>query len=154
MKTIEDKLHIAHELGRIAGAAECIEDEGTRDTIYGAAESLFDGLLAEAVEEERDILPALKLIQKAEYEAAAEKAYAPRQPSPPDPFDYAEVEDSEEPEPKKETNFDRITKSPEVLAEFLGEELSRCPDDMAGKQCNEMCIACWLERLNEEAKDE
>ena len=147
MKTLEDKLHIAHELGRIAGAAECIEDEGTRDTIYGASESLFEGLLTEAAEE-----------AKASREKTASLINL-AQNYPPDPFDYAGVEDSEEPEPKKETNFDRLTKSPEVLGYMLATNASECPR----KKCpyddrrdpgEDACVRCLTDWLNEEAKEE
>lgn len=53
MKTIKDKLQAAYELGRIAGAAETIDDEATRDCIYGSAQTLFDGVLTEAPEPRR-----------------------------------------------------------------------------------------------------
>jgi hypothetical protein len=144
MKTIEDKLQAAYELGRIVVAAECFADEDVRNTVCGAAHALFDGLLTEAGEE-----------AKASREMTAGLIRL-AQNYPPDPFDLVEPGElvEKEPEPKKQTNFDRITKSPEVLAEFLGEELSRCPDEMAGKQCNELCIFCWLDQLNKEVEDE
>lgn len=140
MKTIEDKLHIAHELGRIAGAAECIEDEGTRDTIYGAAESLFDGLLTEAAEEAAE--EARRLVRSTcDY--------------PPDPFDFVETGEmvEKEPEPKKQTNFARLTKSPEALAAFMVEDVERCPPDIVFDACPDTtdCVKCWADWLNEEA---
>lgn len=144
MKTIEDKLHIAHELGRIAGAAECIEDEGTRDAIYGAAESLFDGLLAEAGEE-----------VKASREKTANLIRL-AQNYPPDPLDFVETGEmvEKEPDPKKETNFDRITKCPAAMVSFMNEEIVRCPPGMEGKVCDDECTKCWLNWLNEEVKEE
>ena len=54
MKTIEDYLQIAFSLGHIAGAAETIEDEYTRDSIYEKAQSLFDIVIREAAERDTD----------------------------------------------------------------------------------------------------
>jgi len=159
VKTIEDKLHIAHELGRIAGAAECIEDEGTRDTIYGAAESLFDGLLTEAGED----LRTDAAYWKQKYEDAIEfnKPRLVRSTSdyPPDPFDFVETGEMVEKEPKKETNFDRLTKSPEVLGYALATNAhecprEKCPYDDRHDPSEDACVRCFTDWLNEEAKEE
>lgn len=149
MKTTEDKLHIAHELGRIAGAAECIEDEGTRDTIYGAAESLFDGMLTVAGEE-----------AKASREKTASLIKL-AQNYPPDPFDLAETGEmvEKEPAPKKETNFARITKSPEVLGYVLATNAhecprEKCPYDDRRDPGKDACVRCLTDWLKEEAREE
>ena len=54
MKTIEDYLQIAFALGKIAGAAETIEDEFTRDSIYGSACELLDEVIREAAERDTE----------------------------------------------------------------------------------------------------
>lgn len=74
---------------------------------------------------------------------------------PPDPFDFVETGEmvEKEPEPKRHTNFDRITKSPEVLADRLLTEFDICPPDMVSADCEERgtCDGCWVRWLNEEA---
>ena len=54
MKTIEDYMRVAFDLGKIAGAAETIEDEFTRDSIYGSACELLDEVIREAAERDTD----------------------------------------------------------------------------------------------------
>lgn len=44
----EDTALIIFTLGEIAGAAETLEDEATRDTIHGAAHDLLDIIKANA----------------------------------------------------------------------------------------------------------
>ena len=79
---------------------------------------------------------------------------------PPDVFDFVATGEmvEKEPEPKKQTNFDRITKSPEVLARDLAENVYRCPRggcpyidiDRHGPS-KEDCTRCLTDWLNEEA---
>ena len=54
MKSIEDYMRVAFDLGKIAGAAETIEDEFTRDSIYGSAHDLLSGVIDAAKEEHAD----------------------------------------------------------------------------------------------------
>lgn len=154
MKTIEDKLQAAYELGRISGASECIEDEGTRTTIYRALGSLFDGLLVEAAEDEKVREEGASALRKAYAEVVVDRATGVRS-CPPDPFDFVETGEmvEKEPEPKKQTNFARITKSPEAFATVMNEELDRCPPKVAQSDCadNPDCVKCWTDWLNEEA---
>lgn len=44
------------------------------------------------------------------------------------------------------TNFQRITESPEKLAEFINEAPS-CPPT-SSDECSENCQKCWLDWLN------
>ena len=156
MKTIEDKLQAAHELGRIVGAAECFADEDVHNTVCGAAHALFDGLLTEAGED----LRTDAAYWRRKYEDAIEfnKPHLGRPTSdyPPDPFDFVETGEMVEKDinvPSKKTNFDRITESPEVLADRLLNEFDICPPDMVDADCKERgtCDGCWVRWLNEEA---
>ena len=52
MKTIEDYMRVAFDLGKIAGAAETIEDEYTRDSIYGSACELLDEVIRVAADKD------------------------------------------------------------------------------------------------------
>lgn len=63
------------------------------------------------------------------------------------------VPDKDPPLMRRHTNFDRITKSPEVLADRLLNEFDICPPDMVSKDCEERgaCDGCWVRWLNEEA---
>ena len=153
MKTIEDKLHAAHELGRIAGAAECFADEDVRNTVCGAAHALFDGLLTEAAEDEKVREEGASALQHAYAKVVVDRAVGDY---PPDPFDFVatgEMVEAPEPEPKGRTNFDRLTKSPEALATFMVEEAERCPPDIVFDACPDTtdCVKCWADWLNEEA---
>ena len=56
--------------------------------------------------------------------------------------------------PKKESNFDRITNSPETMAEFMHEMIGRCPPGLAMFVCSKDCSRCWEEWLNKEASDD
>ena len=146
MKTIEDKLQAAHELGRIVGAAECFADEDVRNTVCGAAHALFDGLLTEAAEE-----------AEASRETTASLIRLD-QNYPPDPFDFVETEEmvEKEPEPKKQTNFDRITTDVKSLAMYLTD----LPECDRGKTCpfnggkelptQDDCFGCTVQWLYEE----
>ena len=121
MKTIEDKLQAAHELGRISGAAECFADEDVRNTVCGAARALFDGLLTEAAEEERHPRDTVK--------GSLWNIW-------------------------RGTSFSRITKSPEVLARNLVENVYECPRGGCPDRhdpSKEDCVRCLTDWLNEEA---
>ena len=153
MKTIEDKLQAAHELGRIIGAAECFADEDVRNTVCGAAHVLFDGLLIEAAEDEKVREEGASALRHAYAKVVVDRAM---DDYPPDPFDFVEtgeMVEAPEPEPKRQTNFARITKSPEVLADRLLNEFDICPPDMVDTDCKERgtCDGCWVRWLNEEA---
>lgn len=155
MKTIEDKLQAAYELGRIVGAAECFADEDVRNTVCGAANVLFDGLLIAAGED----LRTNAAYWKQKYEDAIEfnkpRLVRPTSDYPPDPFDFVETGEmvEKEPEPKKQTNFSRLTKSPEAFATFMVEEEKRCPPDIVFDVCPDTpdCVKCWTDWLKEEA---
>lgn len=54
MKTIEDYMRVAFDLGKIAGAAETIEDEFTRDSIYGSACDMLGIVIGEAAERDTE----------------------------------------------------------------------------------------------------
>ena len=131
MKTIEDYLQIAFSLGKIAGAAETIEDENTRDSIYEKAQSLFDGTLEEALEEEN--------LRKAEVRELQKRAVAEAVGISPAPV-------------QKNTNFTELTRSPEALAEFLGEQPYCGRGEVIG-DCDEKCIPCVLKWLNAEVAE-
>ena len=151
MKTIEDKLQAAHELGRIVGAAECFVDEDVRNTVCGAARALFDGLLIEAAEDEKVREEGASALRHAYAKVVVNRAVGD---CPPDPFDFVETGEmvEKEPEPKRQTNFARLTKSPEALATFMNDELDRCPPKVGQSDCadNSDCVKCWTDWLNEE----
>ena len=63
MKTIEDYMRVAFDLGKIAGAAETIEDEYTRDSIYGSACELLDEVIREASKIETECQHAKGIVQ-------------------------------------------------------------------------------------------
>lgn len=124
MLTIEEYLERAKYLGRIEGMAETIEDEATRDGLYGDAEYLFGYLVNDATEDDNERNNAMHRLQQ-------------------DVVEYAMVM----PEPKHEnTNFTEITKSPESLAEYLSA-LPCCPTGEANCPDDEDCFVClckWL----------
>lgn len=77
---------------------------------------------------------------------------------PPDPFDFVETGEmvEKETEPKKQTNFARLTKSPEALARNLAENVYECPRggcpyDDRHDPSKEDCVRCLTDWLNEEA---
>ena len=131
MKTIEDYLRIAFSLGQIAGAAEAIEEQYPRDSIYGTAQSLFEGTLEEALEEERQRKAEVRELQKRAVAEAVGISPAPVQ---------------------KNTNFTELTRSPEALAEFLGEQPYCGRGEVIG-DCDEKCIPCVLKWLNAEVAE-
>ena len=59
MRTIEDTLQAVYEIGRVAGAAETLKDEQTRDCIFGSAQAVHDGLLEEAIEDDEHLRAAI-----------------------------------------------------------------------------------------------
>jgi len=63
MKTIEDYMRVAFDLGKIAGAAETIEDEFTRDSIYGSACDLCGEVIREASKIETECQHAKGIVQ-------------------------------------------------------------------------------------------
>lgn len=148
MKTIENKLQAAHDLGRIVGAAECFADEDVRNTVCGAAHALFDGLLTEAEEDEKVREEGASALRYAYTKVVVDRAVGDY---PPDPFDFVETGEmvEKEPEPKKQTNFSELTKSPESLAEFLSAQPYCGRGEVVG-DCNEDCYPCVLKWLNEE----
>ena len=158
MKTIEEKLRAAFELGRIAGAAETIDDEATRDLIYGSAAALFDGLLTEAGEDERAREEGTRELRDAYSKVVVDCAMGA---FPPDPFDFVatgEMVESPEPKPTRQTNFTRLTKSPGTLARNLAENVyecprGECPYDDRHDPSKEDCVRCLTDWLNEEAED-
>ena len=123
MLTIEEYLDRAKYIGRIQGAAETIEDEATRDGLYGDAEYLFGYLVEDATNDDNERNNALHRLQ----------------------------EEVSKPVPGPTTNFARITQSPEELAGILCDVVcpvgkDRCPED-------EDCISCTVKWLNEVAYD-
>ena len=146
MKTIEDYMRVAFDLGKIAGAAEAIEEQYPRDSIYGTAHSLFDGTLEEALEEENQRKAEIRELQKR---AVAEAAGLPMLDYRPAPDDVI-VQRADGTPAQKQTNFSVLTKSPETLAEYLGEQ-PYCGRGEVRGDCDEKCIPCVLEWLNMEA---
>ena len=64
MLTIEEYLDRAKYIGRIQGAAETIEDEATRDGLYGDAEYLFGYLVEDATNDDNERNNALHRLQE------------------------------------------------------------------------------------------
>ena len=129
MLTIEEYLERAKYIGRIQGAAETIEDEATRDGIYGDAEFLFGYLVDDAID-----------------------AYENKSEDDIDEIMWA----STTPE-RAETNFDRLTQSPESLAVFLAQNAEACvrgectrPEDPTLNEC----VQCMIDWLKEEHTDD
>ena len=129
MLTIEEYLERAKYIGRIQGAAETIEDEATRDGIYGDAEYLFGYLVDDAID-----------------------AYENKSEDDIDEIMWA----STAPE-RAETNFDRLTQSPESLAVFLAQNAEACargectrPEDPTLNEC----VQCMIDWLKEEHTDD
>ena len=129
MLTIEEYLDRAKYIGRIQGAAETIEDEATRDGIYGDAEYLFGYLVDDAID-----------------------AYENKSEDDIDEIMWA----STAPE-RAETNFDRLTQSPESLAVFLAQNAEACvrgectrPEDPTLNEC----VQCMIDWLREEHTDD
>ena len=156
MKTIEDYMRVAFDLGKIAGAAEAIEEQYPRDSIYGTAHSLFDGTLEEALEEENQRKAEIRELQKR---AVAEAAGLPMLDDRPAPDDVIVQRADGDPAQdyqasRRWTHFCGITETPEKLAEFMVIEGDRCPPHVVSADCNETsdCIKCWLDWLNMEAK--
>ena len=129
MLTIEEYLERAKYIGRIQGAAETIEDEATRDGIYGDAEYLFGYLVDDAID-----------------------AYENKSEDDIDEIMWA----STAPE-RAETNFDRLTQSPESLAVVLAQNAEACargectrPEDPTLNEC----VQCMIDWLKEEHTDD
>lgn len=129
MLTIEEYLDRAKYIGRIQGAAETIEDEATRDGIYGDAEYLFGYLVDDAID-----------------------AYENKSEDDIDEIMWA----STAPE-RAETNFDRLTQSPKSLAVFLAQNAEACvrgectrPEDPTLNEC----VQCMIDWLKEEHTDD
>ena len=156
MKTIEDYLQIAFSLGQIAGAAEAIEEQYPRDSIYGTARSLFDGTLEEALEEENQRKAEVRELQKRAVAEAVGLTMLDYRPAPDDVIvqraDGTPAQDYQA--SRRWTHFCDITETPEKLAEFMMSEEDRCPPHVVSAECNETsdCIKCWLDWLNAEVK--
>lgn len=156
MKTIEDYMRVAFDLGKIAGAAETIEDEYTRDSIYEKAQSLFDGTLEEALEEELQRKAEVRELQKRAVAEAVGLPMLDDRPAPDDVIvqraDGGPAQDYQA--SRRWTHFCDITETPEKLANFMMSEEDRCPPHVVSADCNETsdCVKCWLNWLNMEAK--
>ena len=129
MLTIEEYLERAKYIGRIQGAAETIEDEATRDGLYGDAEYLFGYLVDDAIDA---------------YENKSED-------------DIDEIMWASTAQERAETNFDRLTQSPESLAVFLAQNAEACvrgectrPEDPTLNEC----VQCMIDWLKEEHTDD
>ena len=130
MLTIEEYMERAKYIGRIQGAAETIEDEATRDGIYGDAEYLFGYLVEDARADYR-------FVERNEIDELLCQ-------TPTDPA-------------RAETNFDRLTQSPESLAVFLAQNAEACvrgectrPEDPTLNEC----VQCMIDWLREEHTDD
>ena len=130
MLTIEEYLDRAKYIGRIQGAAETIEDEATRDGLYGDAEYLFGYLVEDARADYR-------FVERNEIDELLRQT-----PTAPE---------------RAETNFDRLTQSPESLAVFLAQNAEACargectrPEDPTLNEC----VQCMIDWLREEHTDD
>ena len=130
MLTIEEYLERAKYIGRIQGAAETIEDEATRDGLYGDAEYLFGDLVEDARADYR-------FVERNEIDELI--CQTPAAPA------------------RAETNFDRLTQSPESLAVFLAQNAEACvrgectrPEDPTLNEC----VQCMIDWLKEEHTDD
>jgi len=129
MLTIEEYLDRAKYIGRIQGMAETIEDEATRDGLYGDAEYLFGYLVDDAI----------GAYENKSEDDIDEIMWAPAAPA------------------RAETNFDRLTQSPESLAVFLAQNAEACargectrPEDPTLNEC----VQCMIDWLKEEHTDD
>jgi len=130
MLTIEEYLERAKYIGRIQGMAETIEDEATRDGLYGDAEYLF-GYLSE------DARADYRFEERNEIDELL--CQTPAAPA------------------RAETNFDRLTQSPKSLAVFLAQNAEACvrgectrPEDPTLSEC----VQCMIDWLREEHTDD
>ena len=129
MLTIEEYLERAKYIGRIQGMAETIEDEATRDGLYGDAEYLFGYLVDDAID----------AYENKSEDDIDEIMWAPTAPE------------------RAETNFDRLTQSPKSLAVFLAQNAEACvrgectrPEDPTLNEC----VQCMIDWLKEEHTDD
>ena len=131
MLTIEEYLERAKYIGRIQGAAETIEDEATRDGIYGDAEYLFGYLVDDAIDgyenKSEDEIDEL-LCQTPAATAVAE------------------------------TNLDWLYHHPEELATLIYCPMPSptCPheEEVASTDDDDVCHRCLLDWLKEEHTDD
>lgn len=127
MLTIEEYLERAKYIGRIQGAAETIEDEATRDGIYGDAEYLFGYLVDDAIDG---------------YENKSEDGIDEilRMPIAP---------------ARAETNLDWLYQNPEKLADIITCPYYDCPHmDEPNVGGDNVCNPCALNWLREEHTDD
>lgn len=145
MRTIEDTLQAVYEIGRVAGAAETLKDEQTRDCIFGSAQAVYDGLLEEAIEEDKRREEVLNDFRQQAFTAPM----IDWRPAPNDVL----VQKAGAP-----TNFDRITADVKSLALFLSDlpncgRKDRCPySSNEVISTDDECFECTLKWLYEEAK--
>ena len=128
MLTIEEYLERAKYIGRIQGAAETIEDEATRDGLYGDAEYLFGYLVEDATEDDNERNNALHRLQ----------------------------EEVSKPVPGPTTNLDWLYHHQEKLVDLLNCPYHDCirEDETEHGVGESVCGQCVLDWLKEEHTDE
>lgn len=136
MLTIEEYLERAKYIGRIQGMAETIEDEATRDGLYGDAEYLFGYLVEDATGDDNERNNALRRLQQ-------------------DVVEYAMVK----PEPKHEnTNLEWLYSHPEELAALIYCPMPSptCPheEEVESTDDDDVCHRCLLDWLKKEHTDD
>ena len=148
MLTIEEYLDRAKYIGRIQGAAETIEDEATRDGLYGDAEYLFGYLVEDATNDDNERNNALHRLQ--------EEAITPELLIDYPPFTDDIITQTADIAPKqKQTNLDWLYHHPEELADIITCPYHDCIH-MDGPNVGDdnVCKPCAVNWLREEHTDD
>ena len=131
MLTIEEYLDRAKYIGRIQGMAETIEDEATRDGLYGDAEYLFGYLVEDARADYR-------FVERNEIDELI--CQTPAAPA------------------VAETNLEWLYSHPEELAALIYCPMPSptCPheEEVASTDDDDVCHRCLLDWLKKEHTDD
>ena len=141
MLTIEEYLDRAKYIGRIQGMAETIEDEATRDGLYGDAEYLFGYLVEDATNDDNERNNALHRLQ--------EEAITPELLIDYPPFTDDIITQTEDTATtQKQTNLDWLYHHPKELADLITCPYHECPHmdeaDVGGENVCKPCAVNWL----------
>ena len=149
MLTIEEYLDRAKYIGRIQGMAETIEDEATRDGLYGDAEYLFGYLVEDAKEDDNERNDSLRRLQEEAITSELLIDYPP--------FTDDIITQTVDIAPtQKQTNLDWLYHHPEQLVDILNCPYPGCirEDETEHGVGESVCRQCVLGWLKEEHTDD